>query len=108
MSTGAIITVNISNGRLDDTTTSDKVAAIDFSHELEENGLVSPAVSDQTTIPVAGTIRRVITANLTQTFMDSYPDDPSRIAALHGWIKGSISQRIPFIEDFATETITLF
>lgn len=108
MSVGVTIVVNISNDRLDDTTTSNKVAAVDFTHELEEHGLVSPVTLDQTVNPVAGTVRRTITANLTQTFKDSYPDDPSRIAALTNWIRGSMSQRIPFIEGFATETITLF
>lgn len=107
MSTIATITINVTNPRLDAVSTGAKIAAINFAAEMEDHGLAPPFTSDTLSYPAVGTIRRVLVANMSAIFMASYASDTDRVAALRGWIRSSLSQRIPVIADYVTEAIVL-
>jgi hypothetical protein len=109
MSTVATIIVAIQNDHLDDGVVRVGVEALDFSAEADAHGLVFPPTSDTTAIVGAGEITRTIVADMTQTFMDSYPNDADRISALSEWIDGSLQLRgnRPFSGEVSVESIIL-
>lgn len=95
MSVGATLTVIISNEFQDDTQAAARIASpvIDLTHDLEAAGLVTPPISDVTSVPAPGTVQRVITANFTADFMATFPSDAERTGVLNNMLRSIIEAR---------------
>jgi hypothetical protein len=105
MSTGATLTVLVINQRIGDTQAQSLMQAVSLDHDLEGIGFVLPLTSDLTTIPSAGTIQRVIVADFSTMFMQMYPTDPNRLAALNGVLSRLVEAKVPCVVNSHSEVL---
>lgn len=110
MSVGVTITIQATNNRGSDAKAAAKMDKTDPDSDLTEDlramNLVIPVDSDVTSITSPGHIQRVIQAHFDLVFIESYPDDPTRIAVLTGAVRSMIQQRVPTVVN--SETVVLF